>query len=229
MLNPDTLKKLAACGANESEFIAAMRLVFPHGHEDFLPTTLKEMELHSLKNHDYAKGGSALGNFERVSAILALYPGLNPSDKRVIALVYMLKQLDAVLWGIAKGIAHKVEGLNERLGDISIYSKIVMCMNLQDAREKDIDRHFGLDLKDKTDLPSTGNAPIGSSANINEARTTGTGKMPGCPEFNHSRSAGAEPKRVGRSVAVSADGVRDLGPSNGSSGEGCAWASEVKR
>lgn len=107
-----------------------LREIFPHGHPAFLPTTLREIQLHSDKNHDYAKGGSPLGNFERVSAILALYPKLQLSDMRVVALVYALKQVDAVLWGLSEGIEHKVEGLNDRLQDISVYSKIVMCMNL---------------------------------------------------------------------------------------------------
>jgi hypothetical protein len=106
-----------------------LRAEFPHGHPSFLPITVREIELHSAKNHDYAKGGSPLGNFERVSAILALYPKLQLSDMRVVALVYALKQLDAVLWGLNSDIQHKVEGLNSRLQDISVYSKIVMCMN----------------------------------------------------------------------------------------------------
>jgi hypothetical protein len=105
-----------------------LRKRYPHGHPNFLPTTLKEIELHNVKNHDYAAGGDPLGNFSRVSAILALYPGLDIADRRVVALVYALKQLDAVLWGLAKKITHKVEGLNARLQDISVYVKLVMCM-----------------------------------------------------------------------------------------------------
>lgn len=103
--------------------------LFPHGHPKFLPITLKEIELHSKKNHDYASGGDPMGNFKRSAAILALYPNLKLSDPRVVALVYALKQLDAVLWGLNCDIHHQVEGLDERLGDISIYSKIVMCLN----------------------------------------------------------------------------------------------------
>lgn len=115
-------------GLNRTSFNALLREVFPHGHPEFLPTTIAQLELHSEKNHDYALGGSPLGNFERVAAILALYPGLNPADKRVVALTYALKQLDAVLWGIAKGIRHKVEGLIPRLQDIAVYANIVICM-----------------------------------------------------------------------------------------------------
>lgn len=117
-----------------SDIIDNMRQHFPHGHPSFLPITVGELQLHSDKNHDYAAGGSPLGNFERVSAILALYPKLNLADKKVIALVYALKQLDAVLWGINSGIKHKVEGLKDRLQDISVYSKIVMCMCDDEAR-----------------------------------------------------------------------------------------------
>lgn len=108
---------------------SVLRNRYPHGHKKFLPITLREIELHSNKNHDYAKGGNALGNFTRVAAILALYPNLKLSDQRVVALVYALKQVDAVLWGMSAGIEHKVEGANARLQDISVYSKLVMCMN----------------------------------------------------------------------------------------------------
>jgi hypothetical protein len=144
-MRPETRKHLESVGADEEQFVKALRVVFPHGHEDFLPTTIAEMELHSVKNHDYAKGGDSLGNFNRVAAILALYPGLDLSDRRVVALAYALKQLDAVLWGLCKKIAHKVEGINERLGDISIYAKIVMCMNIENARNAEIDRQFAQD------------------------------------------------------------------------------------
>ena len=76
-----------------------LREQYPHGHPAFLPITLKELELHSKKNNDYASGGSPLGNFERVATILALYPNLKLSDQRVVALVYPLKQIHPVLSG----------------------------------------------------------------------------------------------------------------------------------
>lgn len=113
---------------NRNTIFADLRQEYPHGHEQFLPITLREIELHSKKNHDYAKGGPALGNFDRVAAILALYPNLKLSDRRVIALVYAMKQLDAVLWGMSENIDHQVEGLYLRLQDISVYTKLVMCM-----------------------------------------------------------------------------------------------------
>lgn len=109
--------------------IAALRDNYPHGHPDFLPITMREVRLHSDKNHDYASGGDPLGNFKRVAAILDLYPTLLHADPRVVALTYMLKQLDAVLWGLNAGITQKVEGINDRLADISVYAKIAMCLN----------------------------------------------------------------------------------------------------
>jgi hypothetical protein len=148
-LRPETEKALAASGVTPTDFIDALRVVFPHGHEDFLPTLIAQMELHSVKNHDYAKGGSSLGNFERVAAILSNYPNLKLSDPRVVALVYAMKQVDAVLWGLNSNIEHKVEGANQRLDDISVYASIVQCMNKQMAREKAIDKQFGVDLLKK--------------------------------------------------------------------------------
>ncbi len=118
---------------------SGLRTRFPYGHPRFLPITMRELQLHSDKNHDYAKGGPPLGNFLRVAQILALYPNLQPSDERVVALVYALKQLDAVLWGMSAGIAHKVEGANQRLQDISVYCKLVMCMNEDKERRPDED------------------------------------------------------------------------------------------
>lgn len=138
-----------ATSPGRDDTIQKLRELYPHGHEEFLPITVEELQLHSDKNHDYAGGGVPLGNFNRVAAILALYPGLNLGDRRVVALAYMLKQIDAVLWGIARKITHKVEGLNGRLQDISIYAKIIMCMGLDDTRNDEIDRQFGVDLHTK--------------------------------------------------------------------------------
>lgn len=114
---------------------AHLQKAYPHGHPRFLPITLSELQLHSEKNHDYANGGDPLGNFDRVAAILALYPQLPHGDRRVVALVYALKQLDAVLWGLNSGIVHKIEGANSRLQDISVYMKLIMCMNEDTGQE----------------------------------------------------------------------------------------------
>ncbi len=101
---------------------------YPHGHPDFIKMTLDEIKLHSEKNYDYAAGGDPLGNFDRVAAICDLYPGLKPGDPVVIAIIYELKQLDQVLWSLARGYEGSIEGIIDRLKDISIYSKLEMIL-----------------------------------------------------------------------------------------------------
>jgi len=105
-----------------------LKEMFPHGHEDFIPMSVSEMELHSTKNHDYAFGGDPLGNFLRGSQILAMYPKLDLSDPAVYAMVLMLKQLDAALWMKSQGHIAKVEGIIARMTDVSVYSKIVCIL-----------------------------------------------------------------------------------------------------
>ncbi len=117
-----------------AEIRESLQRQFPFGDSLFIPLALSEIELHSDKNHDYAKGGSPLGNFERSAAILKLYPGFPYDTPEGWALLNLLKQLDAVLWGLTQRIEHKVEGLESRLGDVSVYAKIVRCM-IQRKRE----------------------------------------------------------------------------------------------
>lgn len=115
----------------EEEFTkieATLRKAFPHGHADFITRVLSHLRLHNDKNHDYAAGGDPLGNFNRVSAILALYPGFPIDTPAGVAVVYMLKQVDAVLWGMAQQIKQKVEGFDSRLSDISVYADLAAIM-----------------------------------------------------------------------------------------------------
>src|SRR5262245_17197436 len=86
---------------DSSAVVEQLRNVFPYGHPEFLDILVAQAQLHSDKNHDYAAGGKPTGNFDRVASILSLYPGLKLSDPRVVALVYALKQVDAVLWGLS--------------------------------------------------------------------------------------------------------------------------------
>jgi hypothetical protein len=107
------------------ETIQKLRELFPHGHPDYIETTIEEMQLHSDKNHDYAAGGDPLGNFKRVANILSMYPHLDMSDAAIVAMVYALKQLDAYLWLKSNGHKAKSEGTSARLRDISVYAKLV--------------------------------------------------------------------------------------------------------
>ena len=108
--------------------VEKLRSEYPHGHPEFIPLALEEIRLHSDKNHDYASGGPPLGNFERAAAILKLYPDFPYDTPEGWAMLHVIKQLDAVLWGLSRRITHKVEGLEPRLGDISVYAKIVRCI-----------------------------------------------------------------------------------------------------
>jgi hypothetical protein len=101
---------------------------YPHGHSRFIDLVLDEIRLHSDKNHDFAKGGNPLGNFNRVGAIFDLYPGLKPGDPVVVAISFILKQLDASLWMYSQGTKAKVEGHAERWRDIAIYAKIISIL-----------------------------------------------------------------------------------------------------
>lgn len=105
-----------------------LRELFPYGHEGFIPLMLKHIEMHSNKNYDYAHGGHPLGNFTRVANILAQYPGLNPGDPAVVAMIYMLKQLDAALWLKANKHEAIVQGINERWDDVSVYANLIQLI-----------------------------------------------------------------------------------------------------
>lgn len=105
-----------------------LRKCFPNGHPEFLPILLKLAQLHSDKNHDYALGGSPLGNFERVGKIKAMYPEIDWAQPEAVAISYMLKQLDAALWGRNLKIHHIVEGEESRWQDVAVYAMLIICM-----------------------------------------------------------------------------------------------------
>ena len=69
-----------------------------------------------------------MGNFNRVSEIMKLYPNVNWARPSCVAIVYALKQFDAVLWGLSSGIEKKVESVKDRLRDISVYMKLVQIL-----------------------------------------------------------------------------------------------------
>lgn len=98
------------------------------GHPRFYEILDELAQLHSDKNHDYAVGGDPLGNFKRRAAFYSMYPGLDLSDPVVVALVDLLKQLDAAFWFLSNKHEAKVEGLLSRLRDVAVYSPIAMVL-----------------------------------------------------------------------------------------------------
>lgn len=90
--------------------------------------TKRELNLYRKKNKDYTNGGDTYGNFKRVSSIFSLYPNLKLSDTRVVCIVYLMKQLDAILWMLNQGYEGEIENIDTRLTDIHIYAKIARLL-----------------------------------------------------------------------------------------------------
>ena len=104
-----------------------LRKKYPQGHPLFIANVLNDIELHAKKNRDYAAGGDVLGNFKRVALLMSHYPNFPVDTPRGIAIVYMLKQLDAVMWNMC--IGHILsEGREAREQDIAIYATLIRCM-----------------------------------------------------------------------------------------------------
>ena len=123
------------------------------GHPDFYKMTEEENRLYSEKNKDYAQGGNPMGNFMRVGNILSNYPGLNPKSPAVVALVYMMKQLDAALWMLANKYEGEVENIDTRLQDVSIYAKLARILHKEECPkvEKPAERQWMLPTR--LDMP----------------------------------------------------------------------------
>ena len=105
-----------------------LRKRYRHGHPAFVDATLDELSLHSRKNKDYAGGGDPLGNFRRVAAILSQYPGLDLSQPSTIALIFALKQVDAIFWALCRKEELSVESVDDKLRDVSVYYKLARIM-----------------------------------------------------------------------------------------------------
>ena len=106
----------------------ALREEYPNGHPAFIPMSLDEVRLHSRKNADYAGGGNPLGNFNRVASILSCYPDLDLTRPAVVAIIYALKQLDAILFAMNENRISNVESLEDKLRDLSVYAKLVKIL-----------------------------------------------------------------------------------------------------
>lgn len=99
------------------------------GHPRFYEILDELRGLHDRKNHDYAKGGKPTGNFDRVSSILAKYPGFPLDTSWGVAVVYMMKQLDAALWMLTQGHESQTgESVGQRLRDVACYAILAELM-----------------------------------------------------------------------------------------------------
>ena len=100
---------------------------------DYEQLTMEEINLYRAKNKDYTQGGDPFGNFKRVSSILSLYPKLRLANLQVVAMVYMLKQLDAALWMMSERYEGEVENIDTRLTDVHVYAKIARLLGGNNA------------------------------------------------------------------------------------------------
>lgn len=119
----------------QRDTIAMLKDQYEHGHPDFIPIMVEQINMHDEKNHDYARGGDPLGNFRRVSAILSLYPNFPYNTPVGLAFIYALKQLDAEAWSMCVGGEFKVEGFTGRTNDQAIYANIRRCIRQEEARD----------------------------------------------------------------------------------------------
>lgn len=111
-----------------------LRELYPNGHPDFIPMCLKEIELHSKKNADYAHDGDPLGNFYRVSDALTQWGIKCPPS--IVAFIYMMKQVDAVGQMLGREYEGQVEGVDDKLQDISVYAKLVRILHREETIEE---------------------------------------------------------------------------------------------
>ena len=100
------------------------------GHKRFYELTRQEEELHSKKNRDYANsegGDDPLRNFRSVGLIAKKL--VTPGNEDVkIAIIYLLKQLDAAINLLSENREGGVEGIAERLGDVGVYAKLARIL-----------------------------------------------------------------------------------------------------
>ncbi len=84
----------------------------------------QNMEMHDRKNKGYAEGGAPLGNFERSAAIMANYPDINLAHPAAIAMMFVLKHFDRVMWDLNIGREPNAESVT----DIGVYLAIINCI-----------------------------------------------------------------------------------------------------
>jgi len=92
------------------------------GHPKFY-IILKELaDLHSRKNFDYAGSGDPLDNFNRCGEMVKALLSKGGLNEMKTSLIFMSKQVDAVIDMIGKGRKEQVEGITDKLNDIAIYA-----------------------------------------------------------------------------------------------------------
>jgi len=115
-----------------AEFDAMAHPTAQGGHPRFHEIVQKMSDLHDKKNTDYAAGTveGPLGNFERCSKIMHLYPGMDWASPFGVAMAFMLKQFDAGLTLKAQKRASVTgEPVAARLTDIAVYTVLGIILD----------------------------------------------------------------------------------------------------
>jgi len=114
---------------SKEEIVKEFKKLFKHGHPMFYEIILSNCQLHNDKNRDYATIDEPLGNFVRVGKWAREYGLITEGyEATKVALLFALKQWDAVLKLMRDNQKGKVEGVSERLNDISVYSIIARIL-----------------------------------------------------------------------------------------------------
>ena len=99
------------------------------GYPDFEKLTIEELALHNAKNQDYRSDVDPLANFERVAAWMALYPKMNWATREGVAIIYAMKQQDACLSLMERGVEGGIENIDTRARDVHVYWKLLRILH----------------------------------------------------------------------------------------------------
>lgn len=108
----------------------ALTELAPHGHPQFNSRLIEMATLHSAKNADYAGEAGPLGNFTRVAKLLEMYPIFSQPEywRAKAAIVYILKQFDAVMNALSESRELKTDSMLIRIDDMVVYWTLVRIM-----------------------------------------------------------------------------------------------------
>jgi len=120
---------------NKEKVKEEFKKLFKYGHPLFYDIIVDNCQLHNDKNRDYATIEEPLGNFTRVGKWAREYGLITEGyEATKIALLYALKQWDAVLKLLRDNQKGKVEGIPERLNDIAVYSVIARILYQEEGK-----------------------------------------------------------------------------------------------
>lgn len=99
------------------------------GHPRFYELVNEISDLHDRKNRDYRGVSGPVSNFERLSAIMRLYPGMDWDSPYGTAVFQALKQIDAALaLRVSKKESAVGEPIPSRMRDVAVLSLLSIVL-----------------------------------------------------------------------------------------------------